>query len=270
MAANITNIDQQLISSVIFSFRGLDLGGALSNPAAAMGAALLGPAAGAAAGAAAAAIEGAVKLYTGQILFQFPPKFNKDSRSGEWVDAQLRGGEPVANYALSGAREITMSWSYIAGARGGPNNTLFTPHLVAKQVRRLRSYFSKPYEEMMLDEPSLTVYFKMWYHTGAAQFSCRLMNVDVTYGRALVTDVDSVPRSGESVSDLRDFDPNRTYALRTDVTIELRLWTKQGAATAGTKEAQQDAAAAGAAGGVGAADKLKVGALISRVPADWQ
>jgi len=233
MASNLTALDNALISDMLFRFRSEQM------------------------------LSGDLK-YSTKIEFQFPPRFLSDNRRGDWIEAPLRGDEPVAVYATSGAREITMTWTYIAGARGGARNSLFTPSKIATQVQNLRSYFASPYKEMSLTN-ALIVYFHMWRHTGFNQFTCRMKSVDVTYGKALVTNTEG-PRPEVEFPTLAGA-VHQTYALRTDVTVEMRLWTRIGAGgTVRNKEQAQEAAGAAQEG----QEKLMLPNLESRVPIDWQ
>lgn len=230
MASNLTALDNALIGGMLFKFRSEKM------------------------------LSGDLKYGT-KIEFQFPPRFLSDNRKGEWVEGPLRGDEPVAVYAVSGAREITMTWTYIAGARGGESNSLFTPSKIATQIQNLRSYFSNPYKSMSLDS-ALTVYFHMWRHTGFNQFSCRLKSVDVTYGKALVTNPEG-PHPQPEFPTFADA-IHQTYALRTDVTVEMRLWTKVGS----SGEVKNKATAQSHAGDE--QEKLELPNLDSVVPIDWQ
>jgi hypothetical protein len=257
MAANLTTFDAALASDMIFSFRSPIKGGDDSSSSSMAGR---------------------------RIKFQFPPRILSDNRKGEWVEGPIRGDEPVAVYGTSGARAITMQWTYIAGARG-PDGFLFKPIDVARQVRNMRSYFSVSRNANLIDD-TLIVNFRMWYHTGWEQFTCRIVSVDVSHGKALVNDTGPMKNreekklgSGNSYSVFLppntslNVNPRRTYALRTDITAEIRLWTRVGAATKGLSEEEREGFAVSDIGGKvkqKSDEKIAFDGLKSDVPADWQ
>jgi len=197
--------------------------------------------------------------YEHKVKFQFPPRFISDSRKGDWVEGPLRGDEPVAVFATSGPREIALTWTYIAGAVG-PDGKLFTTSVVANEVRALRSYFSRQSSQMTLDE-ELIIYFRCWYHTGPDFFTCRMKSVDITHGKSII-------KQGFYIAGM-EIDPiiRSAYALRTDVTAELRLWTKVGSASAVSATIEQ-------AGGKQAGDdpmaQIDLQNLYGKVPVTWQ
>lgn len=216
------------------------------------------------------------------VRFQFPPRIVSDSRKGDWVEAPLRGDEPVAVYATSGAREITMSWTYIAGARGfggDEGQILFTPYRIASTVRALRSYFASPYKGVKTLDEALIVYFRMWYHTGKKIFTCRMKSLDVTHSNCLVNDAGefttNVERAAVPPGDrdrAHEIHPRRTYALRTDITAEMRLWSKV-AAGEKTDVEELEGGVAGKAEEKqteGLNPKIDLPDLQAIVPADWQ
>jgi len=201
------------------------------------------------------------------VRFQFPPRFISDSRKGDWVEGPLRGDEPVAVFATSGPREIALTWTYIAGAVGGSGNNIFTTVDVAREVRALRSYFSRQSSQISLDE-ELIIYFRCWHHTGPELFTCRMKSVDISHGKAIINP--SRPTQSAVYDTLRKaFVPTakHAYALRTDVTAELRLWTKVGSASAVSATMEQ-------AGGRQAGDdpmaQIDLQNLYGKVPVTWQ
>lgn len=222
------------------------------------------------------------------VRFQFPPRILSDSRKGDWVEGPLRGDEPVAVYATSGAREITMAWTYIAGAKGfggletADGQMLFTPYIISRQLQGLRGYFSGARRKVSFDQ-NLVVYFRMWYHTGVDIFTCRLRSIDVVYSNCLVNDVNEF----RNVQEGRDQahkknpqigNPTRTYALRTDITVDMRLWSKVGQGHA-FKEDEYGKPIDPTGGIVGRAEaeqiegidpKIDLPSLLPIVPPDWQ
>jgi hypothetical protein len=230
--------------------------------------------------------------------FQFPPKIINDSRKGEWIEAPLRGEEMVAIFGTSGAREITLQTTYIAGSRGGSSGKLFYPQRIATIMRTLRSYFSRPYGGDGQLDKSLVVDFQMYYQTGFAPFSGRIKSIDITHGKTLVNEYGAF-KSMASMEELSFYDTylgsvhedptllgygetntdqgysrgERTYPLRTDVTIDMRLWSK--AADAVGLNASEDSYIPPEDGislddRALAAVKIELEGLGNRVPPDWQ
>ncbi len=149
-----------------------------------------------------------------KIAFQFPPKITSDGRKGDWKEDNLPGSEPVAVYEKSGPREIALTWTYIVD--GGDWTTL----KIAEQVRNMRGYFARSKDQSQASFRNLIVYFEMWQHAPKAdgkQMSCRIKSVDVKHSDTIVTHCQS---GNKRIGD--------AYPLRTDITVELRLWTKGG------------------------------------------
>lgn len=141
-----------------------------------------------------------------KIEFQFPPKITSDNRKGEWNEENIPGTEPVATFSKSGPREITLTFTYLVD--GGK----WTTGAISTHVHNLRGYFSR-YRDGDEGFRNLVVAFKMWYHGGEKPISSRIKGVSVKHSETII-----VP--GGNV--------NRAYPLRTDVTVDLRLWTKGG------------------------------------------
>jgi hypothetical protein len=140
------------------------------------------------------------------VRFQFPPTMPSDSRRGSWQEGENRGYEPFSTYNTSGAREMSLKWTYIV------DGAEWTTTKIAQQVKALRGYFARVRDNA--DPRNLAVYFKMWSIGGIGNetdASCRIRAVDVKHGDTII-----VP-SG-------DYD--LAFPLRTDVTLDLRLWTK--------------------------------------------
>lgn len=146
-----------------------------------------------------------------QIAFQFPPRITGDSRRGDWKEENVPGTEPVAVFEKSGPREIALTWAYIVD--GGTWNT----SLVAQQVKTMRGYFARTRDPNIQGYRNLIVFFRMWNHGGNNEMSARIKSVDVKHSETIVSScVNGVPNIKDA------------YPLRTDITIELRLWTKGG------------------------------------------
>lgn len=140
-----------------------------------------------------------------KIEFQFPPKITTDSRKGEWKDQELPGTEPVAVYFKSGPREMLFTCTYIVD--GG----IWTTTKVSKMVRTLRGYFARA--RALGDTRNLIINFKMWLYTGQQAMTCRIKSIDVKHSETVVAPCSNV---------------DLAYPLRTDIALELRLWTKGG------------------------------------------
>jgi hypothetical protein len=145
-----------------------------------------------------------------QLELQFPPKILTDNRKADWDEAMLFGVEPIATIQSTGAREISLQVTYIVD--GG----VWTTQTVAEEVRKIRGYFSRLRDG--LDNRNLVVSFNMWLHGGGdeAAMSCRIKGVSVKHSETQV-----FPRTPGNGA------PNQwraAYPLRTDVTIDLRLY----------------------------------------------
>lgn len=139
------------------------------------------------------------------VEFQFPPKINSDNRKGSWKEGELRGTEPVANFKTSGPREITLTWTYIVDGRQ------WTTQKISEQVKLVRGYFARVRERDRAR--NLVVKFQMWCLGGKDEMSARIKNIDVKHGDTIIC-----PNG----------DVECAYPLRTDITVDLRLWTKGG------------------------------------------
>lgn len=146
-----------------------------------------------------------------KVEFQFPPRILNDGRKGEWNEDGLPGTEPVATYEKSGPREISLTWTYIVD--GGA----WTTERVSNQVRLMRGYFARTRDRDGNGQRNLIAYFQMWRHGGTKEMTCRIRSVDVKHSETVVAPcVNNRPRVQDA------------YPLRTDITVELRLWTKGG------------------------------------------
>lgn len=146
-----------------------------------------------------------------KIEFQFPPKIPSDSRRGDWKESNIPGTEPVAVFEKSGPREITLTWTYIVD--GG----IWTTTKISKMVKDVRGYFARVRDPNALGYRNLPVFFQMWNHGGEQEMSCYIKNIDVKHSETIVTHCNAS-------------NPNTklAYPLRTDITLDIRLWTKGG------------------------------------------
>jgi hypothetical protein len=148
---------------------------------------------------------------SGKVDFQFPPKVTTDSRKGEWDEGDMRGIEPIATFSTSGPREITIQTSYIVDSFED-NSESWTIGRITKNIRTLRGYFGLIRNEKSARE-NLVIKAELWCILPKAGIVAtgRLKSIDVKYGETMV------------------FPPNNAqnaFPLRSDVTLEFRLWTK--------------------------------------------
>ena len=114
------------------------------------------------------------------IEFQFPPKVLSDNRKGSWEKGELRGAEPIAVFATSGPREISLAWTYVVDSHDN-NTSSWTIGRITRNVRMLRGYFA------LVRDPgsarkNLTVKLQMWCIGGVETISARIENINVKYG----------------------------------------------------------------------------------------
>lgn len=140
-----------------------------------------------------------------KLQFQFPPKISSDNRKGEWEEGQLQGTEPNATFKTSGPRELTLNVTYIVD--GG----LWTTTAIAEEVRKLRGYFARVRKPGY--DRNLVVLLHLWKIGGKDPMSFRIKGVDVKHSDTIVSP------SGRGKD---------AYPLRTDINIDLRLWTEGG------------------------------------------
>lgn len=137
----------------------------------------------------------------GKLNFQFPPKVASDGRKGNWQEEELRGREPIAIFSTSGPREITLTATYIVDGSSG-----LGVDKIHQQIILARGYFARVRE--LATTRNLVCHLKMWHIGGKNEMTCRITNVGVKYGDTLVG-------SG-----------SEAFPLRTDLTLDLRMWTQ--------------------------------------------
>lgn len=147
--------------------------------------------------------------------FQFPPKVTSDGRSGNWAEQEMRGKEPIATFLTSGPREITITTTYIVDGSSG-----WDADRIHKQLQKARGFFARVRAANATRNLVCTI--KMWQIGGTDPMSCRLTNIGVKYGDTIVGQMDSA------------------FPLRTDLTLDVRLWTKGAAGADGTVEKVQN------------------------------
>lgn len=157
----------------------------------------IGNAAGAGAGGAAKKRE----LFS--VPVQFPPKILSDNRKGQWKVGDLRGVEPEAVFKTSGPREFALVLTYIVD--GGQ----WTTEVISGITHQLRGYFANIRNGD--DGRELIVYFK-YIGFGGDQVSARIQGIDVKHGDTLILNPGA------------QSDIDSSFPLRTDITIDMRLW----------------------------------------------
>lgn len=169
------------------------------------------------------------KAAPGHVRFQFPPRITSDGKDIDWSEGPLRGGEPLAYFKTSGPRKIRLEWTYLIGESGGGGDNsaakYWTVDDVRNEVSGLRWYFhnigtSDPEdtgERPGSADATLICKFQMWYHGDPYNpFTARMVAGDIKHGKTLY--VPTVSLAGAT-------DVRRAYPLRTDIGVDLRLWT---------------------------------------------
>jgi len=157
-----------------------------------------------------------------EVKFQFPPRILSDNRKGSWKEGELRGTEPVAVFATSGPREITLSWTYIVTNNDtGTTARGFSTSVIARQVKLVRGYFAAV-RARKEGARNLIVVFQYGLFGGTKKITARIKSIDVKHGDTII-----IPGG----------DAKKAFPLRTDITVDLRLWTK-GAPTEGIQDIQ--------------------------------
>ena len=147
------------------------------------------------------------------ITFQFPPKIMSDGRKGEWQETNIPSAEPTATYLRSGPREITMTATYIVD--GG----VWTTNKISETVRRIRGYFARVRD--IGNARNMIIVGQFCNHGDPDHaMTFRLKGVDVKHGETLVTHCDTTSEKTRNYKE--------AYPLRTDITLDLRMWTNGG------------------------------------------
>lgn len=148
-----------------------------------------------------------------RVLFQFPPRITNDNRKGEWKETNQYGTEPSVAFAKSGPREITLTWTYIVD--GSKDWTTTT---ISDQVKIVRGYFARVRNPGGADFRNLVVFFKMWKLGGDKEMTFYIRGIDVKHSDTIVSPCQGNPTAAADLA----------YPLRTDITLDLRLWTRGG------------------------------------------
>jgi len=147
---------------------------------------------------------------TTTIKFQFPPKILVDNRTGSWDEVELPGDQPVSIYKTSGARKLSLEWTYVIGATAG-----WGVDVVREQITNLRGYYTKKEGNILVD--NFIVKFLMWKLGGAEEMTFRLGNIDIAHGKALY-----VPTVNGR------YNVYQAHPVITNIKVAMQPWTKGG------------------------------------------
>jgi hypothetical protein len=147
---------------------------------------------------------GGVNMVQMAVPFQFPPRMPDDSRRANWDEQDAFATEPIATYRGSGAREMTLQFTYIV------DGSVWTTARIGAIVKMLRGYFVLV-RDRTLSWRNLVVMFQMWNIGGRQPASCRIKSASVKHSETMV-----IPNN----------DVSSAYPLRTDITIDLRMWSQ--------------------------------------------
>ena len=173
------------------------------------------------------------------IEFQFPPKVSNDNRTGTWQETLIPGDQPTQIITTAGARKWTLEWTYVVGAAG------WSVGRVKRQILMLRNYYTASGTTIATH---YIVMFKMWKIGGRNPMTCRLGDIDISYGKALY-----VPQKSINVPDY-----DQAYPVITNVKVNMQLWTRGNAMSMGIDNKPA------------LTDKIGLQGLTSYVPISWQ
>lgn len=139
------------------------------------------------------------------VLFQYPPKVLGDGRKGTWDEPEVRATEPVAIFAASSPRNIVLQITYIYDGMQWGCDT------IRQQVNNIRGYFQRIKDQNTRNR-NLIVYLKLWCIGGLNELSFRMRSCDVKYSETMIMEGDS----------------SSAWPLKTDITLDLCVWTKDG------------------------------------------
>lgn len=137
-------------------------------------------------------------------IFQYPPKVISDGRKGSWEEKDTWGREPVAIYASSAPRCITLLVTYI-------NDGVWDHKKISKQVRLIRGYFQRAKD--LLNQRNLVAFLKLWAIGGEIPMSFRMRSCDIKYSETMI---------------MVNRDQRTAWPLRTDLTLDFAAWTREG------------------------------------------
>lgn len=142
----------------------------------------------------------------GRVDFQFPPKILSDNRSATWSEGEIMGREPIAILKKSGPRVFSMTWTYVVESITDRTESIWTIEKIRTEVNKVRGYFPD-IDRLGGLRKNLIIYFQHEMITGYGAWTCRIKDVSVKHSENLIGN------------------PGYVYPLRTDITVDLRLWT---------------------------------------------
>jgi hypothetical protein len=154
------------------------------------------------------------------IEFQFMPKILSDSRKGSWDESEVLGREPVSNIATAGPRIMSMRWTYIVEdigkvpSRNAINiqNPFFRGiwdiGRIRKNLNVLKGYFLNAKRAHTSTHAGLVCQLTWPLIGGIGTWTCRITSIDIKHSENMVGNRDIM------------------FPVKSDVTIDLRLWTR--------------------------------------------
>lgn len=143
----------------------------------------------------------------GSLIFQFPPKILSDGRKAQWEEGSVPGREPVAVFSTSGAREFALVITYIVDSTEDKVGT-FSPNRISQITHFLRGYYAMG--RNTADQRNYVVKFKYIGYGGKDPISCYIRGIDVKHSDTIILNPDTEIRS---------------FPLRTDITLDMRIWS---------------------------------------------
>ena len=170
-----------------------------------------------------------------QLIFQYPPRISSDSRKANWQDMQdvPATTEPIVLFANSGAREMSLNFSYIYNNEpvvGGGGR--WDVHTIQKQLRLIRSYFNNVKDTK--NQRNLALWCKFWGIGGQRWMTFRMLNADFKYSETLIYPAKSFDGNNVTPTTINPLKseavPSERFAFpfKTDVTMSLAVWTQGG------------------------------------------
>lgn len=155
-----------------------------------------------------------------RVEFQFPPKVLSDNRKGTWDETDYRGVAPIAIYASSQPRNITLQLTYICDGE-------WTWDKIKKNITLIRGYFQRIVDingkqKGAGDQRNFVIRLKLWAIGGDQPMTFRMRSCDVKYSETMIGDTGT-----NTVSSGRFSYASKAYPLRTDITIDLSSFTQE-------------------------------------------
>lgn len=148
-----------------------------------------------------------------KITFQFPPHISSDTKGAAWKEIQSRQAEPISIFYGGTPRTFDLKWTYIVDYQPR-NDIVWTVYAVSQQVKSIRSYFYN------MAGNAVAIRFRAYDIVGESggkssgndYWTFRSDSVSMTYSDTLIRSTD------------KEEDPNRTYPLRTDITMQMKFF----------------------------------------------